>query len=257
MRIEERLKEILRGNVYVREVEPHICSLYPKDEAAYYDEFGGIYERVACNRLYNRLVWGYRISEYQVLCADALGSSEDEWVLDAGCGSLAFTARTYVKHRGRPTVLLDQSVRMLGLAKARLLKLNGSVPDNMLFVQGDVSRLPFTDKSIGTVLAMNVLHAVGDARGMMLELRRVMAERGSISLTTLVKNGRLSDWYIDRLGRMGALVPRSLEQLLEIFREIDMPVHYFTRGNLAFVHHGRSMDYFRGSLPGMQGAMPK
>ncbi len=245
MRIQERLKEILIDDASMREVEPHIYSFYPEGEAAYYDQFGGIYEKVACNRFYNRLVWGYRISEYQILCAAALESVKDEWVLDAGCGSLAFTAKVYIQHKGRPTVLLDQSIRMLRLAKSRLIRLSGSVPDNMLFVQGDVTQLPFKSRSMGTIIAMNVLHAVKDAGSMILELRRVMAEMGSISLTTLVKNDRLADKYIDKLGKMGALVPRSMNQLLEIFREIGMPVQYLTKGNLAFVHHGRSIDYFQ------------
>jgi SAM-dependent methyltransferase len=246
MRIEERLKEILLESAFLREVEPHIYSLYLEGENAFYDEFGGIYEKVACNRFYNRLIWGYWISEYQILCADALKSAEDELVLDAGCGSLAFTAKTYVQHKGRrPAVLLDKSIRMLRLAKARLKRLNGAVPDNILFVQGDITRLPFKGRSIGTIIAMNVLHAVKDARSLVLELRRVMAENGSISLTTLVKNARLADKYIDKLSEMGALVPRSLNQLLEIFKEIDMPGGYLIKGNLAFINHGRSLDYFQ------------
>ncbi len=117
------------------------------------------------------------------------------------------------------------------------MKLNGSIPGNMVFVQGSVTQLPFRDRCIGTVIALNVLHAVQDAETMMSDLRRVMAEKGSITLTTLVKNNRLADRYIDKLGKMRALVPCSLAQLLDIFEDIAMPVRYLTRGNLAFVHH--------------------
>jgi ubiquinone/menaquinone biosynthesis C-methylase UbiE len=254
MRIEERLGEIVLDDVHLREVEPHIYSFNPDNEAAYYDEFGGIYEVVACNRYYNKLIWGYSISEYRHLCVDALESSKDEWVLDAGCGSLAFTAKTYILHAARPTVLLDQSIRMLRLARSRLMKLNGAVPGNMVFIQGDMTHLPFRDGSIRTVVALNVLHAVQDAGVMMLELRRVMAEKGSMTLTTLVKNHRLADRYIDKLGKMGALVPRSLAQLLDICKEIAMPVQYLTRGNLAFVQHGRSLEYFETGASGHAGS---
>ena len=245
MRIEEKLKGILLDDASLREIEPHLYSLYPEDEAASYDKYGGIYETVACNRFYNRLVWGYWISEYQVLCADALRSAKDEWVLDAGCGSLAFTVEAYLQNKGRPTVLLDQSIRMLKLAKSRLIKLNGSVPDNMVLIQGDITQLPFKDRCIDSVIAMGVLHAVKDASSMILELRRVMRESGSISLTTLVKNYRLADNYIDKLGKMGALVPRSLNQLLEILDETGLTAKCLTKGNLAFVHHGRSINYFQ------------
>lgn len=246
MQIEMRLGEIALKSADMREVEPHIYSFSPDDESAYYDHFGGIYEVIACNRYYNRLVWGYSISEYRRLCAEALESAKNEFVLDAGCGSLAFTAKTYIRHLARPTVLLDQSIRMLRIAKSRIIRLNGSVPSNMVFVQGDVSSLPFKDRSMGTVIALNLLHAVPEAgtRPMLFELRRVMSARGSITFTTLVKNNRLSDGYIDRLGKMGALMPRSLAQLLSIFEKSGMPVKYLIKGNLAFVHHGRTLDYF-------------
>jgi len=237
-------------DAFLREVEPHIYSFFPANGVTPYDRFGVIYDVVACSRIYNRLVWGYSISEYQHLCTDALGSSSDEWVLDAGCGSLAFTVKTYMQHKGRPVVLLDRSIRMLRLAKARLIELNGSVPENMLFVQGDISQLPFRDKSICTIIALNILHALDDAKGMMCELRRVMTEGGSVSLTTLVKNDRLADRYIDKLGEMGGLVPRSFAQLINIFEDIAMPVQYLAKGNLALVHHGRRLKYFQTIVSG-------
>lgn len=246
MKIEERVKEILSEDAAMREVEPHIYSNYPKEEAAYYDEFGGLYETVACNRFYNRLVWGYWISEYKALCADVLNSAHDEWVLDAGCGSLTFTAETYLQNMTRPTVLLDQSIRMIRLAKTRLIKLNGCVPDNMLFIQGDITSLPFKDASIGSVMAMNVLHAVKDGAGMLRELRRVMRPSGSLSFTTLVKTNRLADRYLDKLGAIGAMVPRSLGQILEIADEAGTGGRHLTKGNLALAHHGRAIDYFAG-----------
>lgn len=166
MQIEMKLGEVALKSADMREVEPHVYSFTPDDESAYYD----------------RLVWGYSISEYRHLCAEALESAKDEWVLDAGCGSLAFTAKTYIRNLARPTVLLDQSLRMLRIAKSRIIKLNGSVPGNMVFVQGDVSRLPFKDRSMGTVIALNLLHAVPEAgtRSMLFELRRVMSERGAL-----------------------------------------------------------------------------
>ena len=258
MQIEVRLAEIALNNADMREVEPHIYSFRPVDESAYYDHFGGIYEVIACNRYYNRLVWGYSISEYSRLCADALQSAKDEWVLDAGCGSLAFTAKTYIRHVTRPTVLFDQSVRMLRLAKSRIIKLSGSVPGNMVFVQGDVTGLPFKDRSIGTVIALNLFHAVPETgtRTMLSELRRVMSERGSMTLTTLVKNNRLADKYIDKLGKLDALVPRSVDQLHAIFENFGMPVKYLIKGNLAFVHHGRTLNYLGDNRFQNSGANP-
>ena len=100
-------------DVNLRLVEPHIYSIYPSGEdlSSYDKTFGTIYDLVGCNRLYNRLVWGYWTSEYHSLCFDALRSSPDGWVLDVGCGSLAFTAKTYANYSDRPVVLLDKSIQ--------------------------------------------------------------------------------------------------------------------------------------------------
>ena len=117
---------------------------------------------MACNRLYNRLVWGYWTSDFHSLGLDALRSATDGWVLDAGCGSLAFTAGTYVQYSERPIVLLDQSVKLLRMAKARLINLHGSVPPNMVFLHGDALELPFKPKSFTTIISMNLLHVLDD-----------------------------------------------------------------------------------------------
>ena len=139
---EERLCEIIPEDVKLRVVEPHIYSLFsPGENTNAYDRMGSIYDTVACNRWYNRLVWGYWISEYHSLCLRAFGSSADGWVLDAGCGSLAFTARAYVSYSARPVVFLDQSIKLLLLAKSRLIKLNGKVPDNMVFLHGGCAEI--------------------------------------------------------------------------------------------------------------------
>lgn len=235
---EERLSEILPKDVSLRLVEPHIYSLYPPDKISYYDKFGGIYEAVACNRFYNRIVWGYWTSEYHSLCLDALKSSTEGWVLDAGCGSLAFTAKTYLTYNERPVILLDQSIRMLMLAKSRLIKLNGKVPSNMVFLHGDVLQLPFKPQSFGTTIAMNLLHVIKDIKTMLRGLKIVLMEGGSILFTTLLENNRFADKYLHKLGEAGYLIPRSPDQLLSVFDEIGMTVKCRIKGNLAFIYYG-------------------
>ena len=70
-----------------------------------------IYDVVACNWFYNRLMWGYSIKDYSTLCKDTLDSSSEGWALDLACGSLAFTAEVYSNCSNRPVVFLDQSLR--------------------------------------------------------------------------------------------------------------------------------------------------
>ncbi|MBI4962613.1 MAG: hypothetical protein HY913_04990 [Desulfomonile tiedjei] len=50
---EKRLFEIIPEHIKVRLVEPNIYSVYPQAEnIGSYDKTGGIYDAVACNRLF-------------------------------------------------------------------------------------------------------------------------------------------------------------------------------------------------------------
>jgi SAM-dependent methyltransferase len=235
---EERLSEVIPENVSLRLVEPHIYSLYPhgNHDSSYDRIFGIIYDLVACNRYYNRLIWGYRTTDYHSFCLDALRSSTAGWVLDAGCGSLAFTAKTYANYSERPVVCLDQSIKMLAAAKSRLIKLNGKIPANTVFLQGDVLQLPFKPKSFGTVISLNLLHILGDEdlKRALQGLRNALLDGGTISFTTLIENDRFADRYLLMLGNAGKVVPRNANQFFGLFDELGIPVKYRIEGNLIF-----------------------
>ena len=236
---EKRLSALISKDVSLRLVEPHIYSVYPDGENTNsYDKMGTFYDLVLCNRFYNRLIWGYSIAEYASLTRDAL-ESKNGWVLDAGCGSLAFTAKTYANYSNRPIVLLDQSTKLLRLARARMVRLNGSVPGNMVFLHGNVLDLPFKPKGFRTIVSLNLLHMFEpeDIRRMLLELRNALANKGTISFTTLVKNDRLADRYINMLHKAGELYPRNIAQLLNVFDELSMPVKHQVKGNMAFIYY--------------------
>jgi ubiquinone/menaquinone biosynthesis C-methylase UbiE len=184
-------------------------------------------------------VWGYSTAEYHSLCLDALNSSTDGWVLDAGCGSLAFTAKTYVNYSERPIVLLDLSIQLLVLAKSRLVKLNGKVPANIVFLHGDALQLPFKPKSFGTIISLNLLHVFGDKdlRRALQELKKVLMDRGTISLTTLIENNRFADKYLRMWGKAGEVVPRKANQLFSVFDALGIPIDYRIKGSLAFINY--------------------
>jgi SAM-dependent methyltransferase len=234
---EEKLSEVVSQDVNLRLVESHIYSIYPsgEDMSSYDKTFGTIYDLVGCNRLYNRLVWGYWTSEYHSLCFDALRSSTDGWVLDVGCGSLAFTAKTYANYSDRPVVLLDQSLKLIKIAKSRMIKLNGDVPSNMVLMHGDALNLPFKHKSFSTVISLNLLHVLEDIKKVLLEFRNALADGGTFFLTTLIKNNRFADKYLQMWGNAGEVVPRNANQLFTVFDALDIPIKYRIKGNLAFI----------------------
>ena len=211
---ENDLYTIISKDISLRHVEPHIYSLYNDDEETNeYDKTGvsGFYDFVLCNRLYNRLVWGYPPKDYLSLCQWALNSSTDAWVLDVGCGSLAFTAKAYRDYSKRPIVFLDQSINLIRKAKSRLIKLNGNIPDNMIFIHGDALKLPFRPKTFSTIISINLLHVLKDIDRALNQLSKVVTDGGTISFTSLILNNRLADKYLYAVASTGAAIPRTVE----------------------------------------------
>jgi ubiquinone/menaquinone biosynthesis C-methylase UbiE len=239
--IDERyLSALLSKNVALRLIEPHIYSVFPGIEVSnsYDSPFGSIYDWVACNPLYNRLIWGYPIAKFSSLADDALTSSKNGNVLDLGCGSLAFTAKTYIQYSDRPVILIDQSLKMLRIAKSRLIKLNGNVPDNMVFLHADALQLPFQQKSFNTIISQNLLHCLDDTKKLLIGLKNLLSEDSRMYFTTLVKGNRLADMYLKVLADGGKLVSRNIDQHRDVFEELEMSIKYDIDGNMAFIYYG-------------------
>jgi len=234
---ENQLSELLSDKANLRLIEPHIYSVFKNVEVtnSYDTEFGNIYDWVACNPLYNRLIWGYSITKFAAIDLDALKSSKKGYVLDLGCGSLAFTAKTYIQYSDRPVVLIDQSIKMLKLAKSRLTKLNGKIPVNMVFLHADALQLPFKPNSFNTIISLNLLHCLDDINKLMTGLKNVLSQDGKMYFSTLVKGNRFGDRYLKALGNSGKLVPRNIDQLRAVFDELNIPIRYDLFGNMAFI----------------------
>jgi SAM-dependent methyltransferase len=238
----EQLSSLISKNFNLRLVEPHIYSVYSEGENTNtYDRMGSFYDAVLCNPVYNRLVWGYSVTEYVSLTCDVLDTTEG-WILDAGCGTLAFTAKTYATYSKQPIVLLDQSIKQLQLAKARMIRLKGSIPENMVFLHGNVLELPFNPEMFQAIVSLNVIHVLEprDLERMLLELRNALAANCTISFTTLVKNDRLADRYIDLLDKSGEVYARNMAQLLNVFNGLSMPIQYDVKGSLALINYGET-----------------
>lgn len=234
------LSEIIKDDVSLNFVESDIYSVYSSGGSpGDYDSIGAstIYDLVACNRFYNRLMWGYSIKEYVTLCENRLASSSEGWVLDLACGSLAFTAEIYANDSNRPVVFLDQSLKLLRKGKSRLEKLMGRISENMFFLHADALQLPFKDNIFNTVISLNLLHCIDDVNTALKEIKRVLTDGGNSAITTLVKGKRWSNRYLDILAGSGALISRNLDELLSSFNDMEMQVTHKIQGNLAFIKY--------------------
>lgn len=230
----DELKEVVTEDHFVRLIEEDIYSVLPDTSAQHhYDKRAAIYDLVVSTRLYNSVMWGSSPRDYIEFARGALNSSPDGKFLDAGCGSLLFTARTYA-HSNRPIIAFDQSLAMLRRARRRLIKLAGSVPKHIRLLQADLSDLPFRRESFGTVLCLNVLHQFADAPALISNLNALLANNGNLYLTSLISNNRaVGNWYLNLLHRTGEFVPpRGERELRELFdREMSCDI----KGNMAFV----------------------
>jgi len=235
-----QLSDIISEDIDLNFIEPDIYSVYPAgDSPGAYDSIGAstIYDKVACNRFYNRIMWGYSVKEYAALCKDRLDSSSKGWVLDIACGALAFTAEIYANLPNRPVVFLDQSMKLLRKGKSRIEKLKGSISKNMFFLHADALQLPFNDNVFNTVISLNLLHCIDDVNTSLKEIKRVLTAGGNSAITTLVKGNRWSNRYLDMLDGSGALISRSFDELSFAFKDVDMQVNHNIRGNLAFIKY--------------------
>jgi len=235
---ENELAAMLLEASELRAVEPSIYSVLPDNESGneYDSQFGFIYDLVACNSVYNRLIWGYSVNIFSQTASEALHSSHDGHVLDIGCGSLAFTAKTYSQYSERPVVLVDQSLKMLRMAKSRLLKENGKIPDNLVFLHADALQLPFQENIFTTILSENLLHCLSDISILLKQLKSITKKDGKMYFTTLVKNNRLADKYLEALAESGKLVSREVGDHETVFEQVDLSAKYETTGNILVVN---------------------
>jgi hypothetical protein len=81
-------------------------------DIAQYDSIGGIYDFVGGLSIYHRLAWGVSTSAYQEFVDQARLTCNGGHMLDAGCGSMLFSARAH-RQPGRE-VVVDEPVASAG-----------------------------------------------------------------------------------------------------------------------------------------------
>ena len=233
----DQLKDVLSRDC-VRLIDEDIYSVLPDEpHQHHYDRRATIYDLVVSTGLYNSVMWGSSPSDYRGFANRAVSACPEGRLLDAPCGSLLFTAPSYLQTT-RQIVAIDQSIAMLRRARKRLLKLAGSMPSHITLLQADLSDLPFRHASFDTVLCMNVLHQFHDAAGLVSIFKNLLTDEGCLFLTSLVSNNRLiGDVYLRALYLTKEFVrPRSRSELEKIMNDAGMHgVDLSVRGNMAFL----------------------
>jgi ubiquinone/menaquinone biosynthesis C-methylase UbiE len=205
---------LLRPDQPLRAAPSGIWSTLPAaDEAASYDRIAAGYDALIGNPLYNRIVWGCPTSRYADAARREIAQAGPGPILDAGCGSLVFTAGPYADAPLDRMVLLDRSMVMLQRGQRRL--------PGGAFVQGDGLALPFAGGVFDTVMAWGMLHIFGSQAPFLAELERVAAPGARIALSALVLSNRgLGDRVLGMLHKNGEVaVPETGAAAARAFAE--------------------------------------
>ena len=245
MSIPDKWRAVIAEGHSIRSVEEGIYSVLSEGPHSHlYDGRAAVYDLVVGTRAYNRVMWGASLPDYISFARQAVASATAGMMLDAGCGSLLFTAPAYLDSE-RPILAFDQSLHMLRRARLRLTKLAGSVPERIFLLQADLNAMPFRPGSFHTALCMNVLHHFADAGGLVADLKRLLVDGGHLYLTSLVKGDRLiGDYYLSKLYRRGDFVqPRTGMELQNLLADsFGQTVSYWMRGNMAYAMAATSIQ---------------
>ena len=232
------LKDFVTDERCVRLIEEDIYSVERDGPVKHhYDKRATLYDLIVGTRLYNSVMWGASPFDYVDFARQALISSPDGTFLDAGCGSLLFTGRTYV-NSSRRIIAFDQSLAMLRRARQRLIKHSGSVPEHIRLLQADLTDLPFRRQSFRTVLCLNVLHQFADAASLISNLKELTTSTGDLCFTSLTSTNRtIGNCYLRALYAIGEFVrPRSEQELRQLLtKALGEEISYRVKGNMAFV----------------------
>jgi ubiquinone/menaquinone biosynthesis C-methylase UbiE len=231
------LKDVVAETHTVRLVEEDIYSVLPETSSKHhYDRRAAVYDLIVSTRLYNYVMWGSSPLDYTAFARQAVRSGLDGRFLDAACGSMLFTAPTYLECK-QQIIAFDQSLAMLRRARERLINLSGSMPEHILLLQADLSDLPFRPAGFRTLLCMNVLHHFENAAALLPNLKRLLTDDGHMYLTSLVSSNRfIGDRYLNSLYAAGEFVrPRSYLELKEMLdRSLNQEMSCRVKGNMAF-----------------------
>jgi len=107
-----------------------------------------------------------------------MGLKEDEVVLDAGCGGGFFTYE--IAKRCEMSIGIDWNLSK-GLSFAM-----GQQP-KVVYVKGDVQRLPFGSEKFDKILLSSVLQMVDDDKSLLKECHRVLKRKGVLVLSVPIE----------------------------------------------------------------------
>lgn len=130
-------------------------------------------------------------------------------ILDAGSGSGDSAVALAEAFPRAEIVGLDLSEHMLAVARERAAA--AGLSQRLSYVQGDVTKMPFSDGQFDTVVSQDTIHMLDNPGDMLNECERVLAPRGMLVLRCVRRS-----WLglLDPIFRTG-LTTAELEELCQ------------------------------------------
>ena len=167
-------------------------------ESSFYDAmmtYSTILGKAVC-----RIVWNMDRERNTRYLETALSGVPEDFqgkLLEVPVGTGVLTMPVYSKAQSAEITCLDYSKAMMAAAKRRAER--GGL-QNVHFVQGDVSALPFADENFDIVLSLNGFHAFPDKEAAYRETYRVLKPGGTFCGCFYIKGGNArTDWFIQHL----------------------------------------------------------
>lgn len=208
---------------------PGLRSSLPETErGSSYDKMAFGYDVLVGNALYNRLVWGCSIREYEAAACSVLADAPGGDILDFGCGSCVFTATAYRGNEHR-IILFDRSLGMIKRAQKRL-------PLGR-FLQGDALDTPFEDDQFDGIMSWGMAHIFGSDSSYMAELARLLRPGGRVAMSSLALTGRKTgDRMLAMLQQKGEAIAESSATICDAFGRHFILESATTTGNMLFMY---------------------
>lgn len=219
----------------LRSIDLGIYSAMPEGfDGAPFDSRAFAIDAITGSPMYQRLAWGVSADTIEAFANEAF-DKENLPYLDAGCGTMRFTAPVYARVE-HPLTAVDLSLGALRRAQGKVSLQKIDAVNRIAFVQADLVDLPFSDASYETVFCSDVLHEYADAGRLLDSLVRIVRPGGEFYVTSLVSSDRaIGEKYAGVLQGKGLLsawrTPDEVKSL--IGSRLDL-VSFWTEGNMAF-----------------------
>lgn len=223
----------------IRQVTRGIYTCLENPARASYDFKAGYYERLVSTRWFNRFFWDTSRQDYQAFAAEAILRTSGT-VLDIGCGGLAQTAQLY-RATGNDCILLDRSLEMLKIARARLSAGGRRLPANVQLLQGNAFQLPFPDNTFDTVCSFGTIHLFDNKQAFVDEALRVLKPGGRYYFYSMTGERKISSIFMSSLrliNEFGEVY--SVAQTISLFDKPSLQVKSHVIGSTVFIQ-GRKM----------------